>query len=184
MFDSKNLQAEMDKVALFFAEKMKAVRTGRAHPNMLDSIKVEVYGTILPLNQVANITVADAQLLLVTPFDLNNLQAIAAGIRADRSFGFNPSDDGRLIRVPIPPLTEERRREIVKTAREKVEEAKVSVRNLRQDAIKEIKKQKDAKAMSEDDAKRAEKTVQDLVDKTQDKIEEIFAVKEKELMTI
>lgn len=184
MFDLKQLQTEMDKAVAFFGEKMKAVRTGRAHPNMLDAIKVEVYGVLLPLNQVANVTVADAQLLTVTPFDTNNLQTIAAAIRADRAFGFNPSDDGRIIRVPVPALTEERRREIVKQAREKVEEAKVSVRNLRQEAIKDIKKQKDAKSLSEDEAKRWEKAVQDLVDKTQDQIETSFAAKEKELMTI
>ena len=119
-------------------DKMKTVRTGRAHPDMLDSVRVEVYGTLLPLNQVANVVVTDAQLLTVTPFDTNNLQAIAEAIRG-RGLGFNPGDDGRVVRVPIPPLTEERRREIVKQTREKVEESKVSVRNLRQDAIKDIK---------------------------------------------
>lgn len=184
MFDIKQLQAEMTKVADFFADRMKTIRTGRAHPDMLDNVRVEVYGTLLPLNQVANVTVADAGLLSVTPFDSNNLQAIAGAIRADRSLGFNPSDDGRIVRVPIPPLTEERRREIVKQTREKVEEAKVSVRNLRQEALKEIKKMKDEKQASEDDIKRLEKSVQDLVDQTQNKIEDLFAAKEKELMTI
>lgn len=184
MFDLKKYQAEMTKVVGFLVDKMKTVRTGRAHPDMLDGVRVEVYGTLLPLNQVANVVVTDAQLLTVTPFDTNNLQAIAGAIRADRSLGFNPSDDGRVVRVPIPSLTEERRREIVKQTREKVEEAKVSVRNLRQDAIKDIKKLKEAKSISEDEAKRLEKSVQDLVDKTQNQIETEFTAKEKELMTI
>lgn len=184
MFDLKRYQSEMSKVVDFLMEKMKTVRTGRAHPDMLDSIRVEVYGTLLPLNQVANVVVSDAQLLTITPFDANNLQAIAGAIRSDHGLGFNPSDDGRVVRVPIPSLTEERRREIVKQTREKVEESKVSIRSLRQDAIKEIKKLKDAKSVSEDEAKRLEKSVQDLVDKTQDQVEAEFAVKEKELMTI
>lgn len=184
MFDLKKYQVEMTKVVDFLMEKMKAVRTGRAHPDMLDGVRVEVYGALLPLNQVANVVVTDAQLLTVTPFDTNNLQAIAGAIRADRALGFNPSDDGRVVRVPIPSLTEERRREIVKQTREKIEESKVSVRNLRQDAIKEIKKLKDAKSVSEDEAKRLEKSVQELVDKTQDQIEAEFVTKEKDLMTI
>ena len=184
MFDLKKYQVEMTKVVDFLMEKMKAVRTGRAHPDMLDGVRVEVYGALLPLNQVANVVVTDAQLLTVTPFDTNNLQAIAGAIRSDRALGFNPSDDGRVVRVPIPSLTEERRREIVKQTREKVEESKVAVRNLRQDAIKEIKKLKDAKSVSEDEAKRLEKAVQELVDKTQDQIEAEFVTKEKDLMTI
>ena len=184
MFDLKKYQAEMTKVIGFLVDKMKTVRTGRAHPDMLDGVRVEVYGTLLPLNQVANVVVTDAQLLTVTPFDANNLQAIAGAIRADRGLGFNPSDDGRVVRVPIPSLTEERRREIVKQTREKVEEAKVSVRNLRQEALKDIKKLKETKSISEDEAKRLEKSVQDLVDQTQDQIEAEFTTKEKELMTI
>lgn len=184
MFDLKKYQVEMTKVVDFLVDKMKTVRTGRAHPDMLDSVRVEVYGTLLPLNQVANVVVTDAQLLTVTPFDTNNLQAIAEAIRADRGLGFNPSDDGRVVRVPIPPLTEERRREIVKQTREKVEESKVSVRNLRQDAIKDIKKLKDSKSISDDEAHRLEKIVQELVDETQAKIEAEFTAKEKDLMTI
>lgn len=184
MFDLKKYQQEMDKILEFFREKMATIRTGRAHPSMLANIKVEVYGTLLPLNQVANVVVADAQMLTVTPFDVNNLQAIAAAIRNDKSLGLNPSDDGRLVRVPIPPLTEERRREIVKQASEKVEESKVSVRSTRQDAIKEIKRLKDAKSISDDEAHRLEKNVQDLVDQTQKQIDEEFKAKEQDLLTV
>lgn len=184
MFDVKKYQAEIDQAVEFFQQKMAAVRTGRAHPSMLDEVRVEVYGTLLPLNQAANIVAVDATLLQVTPFDINNLQAIANAIRSDQGLGFNPSDDGKVVRVPIPSLTEERRKEIVKQAGEKIEETKITIRNIRQDAFKEIKKLKTDKQISEDDAKRFEKQVQDLVDKSQDTIEEIFKTKEKEIMAI
>ena len=126
-----------------FKNEMKKVRTGRAHPDMLSGVKVEVYGQYMPLNQVANITAADATLLVITPFDPSNIQAIASAIRADQSLGLNPADDGRIIRVPIPALTEERRKEIVKNASAKVEEAKVAIRNAREDARKAIKNTED-----------------------------------------
>ncbi len=184
MFDLKKHQGEMDKVIEFFKQAMQSVRTGRAHVSMLANVKVEVYGTLMPLNQVANVVVADAQMLMITPFDANNVQAVAAAIRNDQSLGLNPSDDGKLVRVPIPALTTERRQEIVKQAHEKVEEAKIRVRNVRQDALKDVKKLKDDKQISEDDAKRFEKEVQALVDKTQAAIEELFKQKEKEITTI
>ncbi len=184
MFDLKKYELEMTKITDFFRETMKSVRTGRAQASMLDNVKVEVYGTSMPLNQTANITVTDAQMITVTPFDVNNLQAIATAIRADQTMGLNPTDDGKNVRVPIPPLTEERRLQIVKQTKTKVEDSKISVRNVRQDAIKDIKKLKDAKSISEDDAKKFEQQIQDLVNKTQDQIEEIFKEKEKELTTI
>ena len=126
MFDISEDKKKMVEVIERFKEEMKKVRTGRAHPDMLSGIKVEVYGQYMPLNQVANITAADATLLVITPFDPTNIQAIAAAIRADQSLGLNPADDGRVIRVPIPALTEERRKEIVKNASAKVENAKVA----------------------------------------------------------
>ena len=139
MFDVAEDRKKMEAVIERFKNEMKKVRTGRAHPDMLSGIKVEVYGQFMPLNQVANITAADATLLVVTPFDPANIQAIAAAIRADQSLGLNPADDGRVIRVPIPALTEERRKEIVKNASTKVEEAKVAIRNIREDARKAVK---------------------------------------------
>ena len=131
MFDTKEDRKKMEGVVERFKDEMKKVRTGRAHPDMLAGIKVEAYGQFMPLNQVANVTVADATLLVVTPFDPANIQAIASAIRADQALGLNPADDGRVIRVPIPPLTEERRKEIVKTASGKVEDAKKAIRNAR-----------------------------------------------------
>ena len=111
MFDTKEDRKKMEDVIERFKEEMKKVRTGRAHPDMLSGIKVEAYGQFMPLNQVANVTAADATLLVITPFDPSTIQGIASAIRADQSLGLNPADDGRVIRVPIPALTEERRKE-------------------------------------------------------------------------
>ncbi|MBR3233708.1 ribosome recycling factor [Candidatus Saccharibacteria bacterium] len=180
MFDTKEEKLAMEKVLDRFRDEMKKVRTGRAHPDMLANIKVEAYGQFMPLNQVANVTIADATMLLITPFDPANIAAICTTIRADNTLGLNPSDDGRVIRVPIPPLTEERRREIVKTASEKVEEAKIGIRNVREDARKDIK---DAK-LPEDATKRAEKEIDDLTKEYTDKIESEFKAKEAEIMKI
>lgn len=181
MFDVAEDRKKMEAVIERFKNEMKKVRTGRAHPDMLSGIKVEVYGQYMPLNQVANITAADATLLVITPFDPSNIQAIASAIRADQSLGLNPADDGRIIRVPIPALTEERRKDIVKNASAKVEEAKVAIRNAREDARKAIKNTED---MSEDIKKRAEKEIDDLTKEFNDKIEAEFKAKSEEIMKL
>lgn len=181
MFDTAEDRKKMEGVVERFKDEMRKVRTGRAHPDMLSGVKVEAYGQYMPLNQVANITAADATLLVVTPFDPSNIQAIAAAIRADQSLGLNPADDGRIIRVPIPSLTEERRKEIVKNASEKVENAKVAIRNIREDARKSIKNAED---MGEDVKKRAEKEVDDLTKEFNDKIDAEFKAKSEEIMKI
>ena len=181
MFDTKEDRKKMEEVVGRFKDEMKKVRTGRAHPDMLAGIKVEVYGQFMPLNQVANVTAADATLLVITPFDPSTIQAIGAAIRADQSLGLNPADDGRVIRVPIPALTEERRKEIVKSASAKVEQAKVALRNAREDARKAIKI---ATEMSEDVKKRAEKEIDDLTKEFNDKIDSEFKTKSDEIMKI
>lgn len=181
MFDVSEDRKKMEGVVERFKGEMKKVRTGRAHPDMLSGIKVEVYGQFMPLNQVSNITAADATLLVVTPFDPSNIQAIASAIRADQALGLNPADDGRVIRVPIPALTEERRKEIVKTASGKVEDAKVAVRNIREDARKAIKSATD---LSEDVKKRAEKEIDDITKEFNDKIDAEFKAKSDEIMTL
>lgn len=181
MFDTKEDRKKMEGVIERFKDEMKKVRTGRAHPDMLAGIKVEAYGQFMPLNQVANVTAADATLLVVTPFDPSTIQAIASAIRADQALGLNPADDGRVVRVPIPPLTEERRKEIVKTASSKVEDAKVALRNLREDARKEIKAATD---LGEDIKKRAEKEIDDLTKEFSDKIEAEFKAKSDEIMKL
>ena len=181
MFDVVEDRKKMEAVIERFKNEMKKVRTGRAHPDMLSGIKVEVYGQFMPLNQVANITAADATLLVITPFDPTNIQAIAAAIRADQSLGLNPADDGRVIRVPIPALTEERRKEIVKSASAKVEEAKVAIRNVREDARKAVKV---AAEMSEDVKKRAEKEIDEITKEFNDKVENEFKSKSEEIMKL
>lgn len=181
MFDTKKERAAMEEALTRFNDEMKKVRTGRAHPDMLGGIKVEAYGQFMPLNQVANVTAADGTMLVVTPFDPSTIQAIAAAIRADQALGLNPSDDGRVVRVPIPPLTEERRKEIVKTASQKVEQAKVALRNVREDARKGLKAAED---LGEDIKKRAEKEIDDLTKEFNDKIDAAFKSKSDEIMKI
>lgn len=184
MFDTKSYEEKFELALAHFEEDLKKVRTGRAHPGQLDGIRVEVYGTLMPLNQAANITAPEAQMLQVTPFDPGNIQAIAAAIRGDQALGFNPSDDGRIIRVPVPALTEDRRKLLVKQASEKVEDARITLRNIRQDALKEAKRLKEAKTLSEDDVKRIEKGIDDDMASYNSKIDEIFRAKEKDILTI
>lgn len=180
MFDSKEYKVAMEKVIDRFKTELTKIRTGRAHPDMLSGVKVEAYGQFMPLNQVANVTIGDATLLLITPFDPANIANITAAIRADQTLGLNPSDDGRLIRVPVPPLTEERRKEIVKTASTKVEDAKVGLRNVREDARKEIK----SAELPEDITKRAEKEIDDLTKDFSTQVDALFKIKEAEIMKI
>lgn len=184
MFDTKPYDEKFALALEHYDEELKKVRTGRAHPGMLDGIAVEVYGTRLPLNQAANITAPEAQMLLVTPFDPGNIQNIVAAIRDDKTHGFNPSDDGRVVRVPIPALTEERRKLLVKQAGEKAEEARIALRNVRQDALKDAKRKKDAKELSEDDYARAEKLINDTVTEHNTTIDERLKAKEKDVLTV
>ena len=180
MFDTANYRKQMEVALDKFKTEMQKVRTGRAHPDMLASIKVEAYGQWMPLNQVANTTTSGPSMLLVTPYDPSTIPAISAAIRADQALSLNPSDDGHVVRVPIPPLTEERRKEIVKTASGKVEDAKVNIRAVREDARKDLK----AEELPEDAKKRAEKEIDDLTREFTDKIDADFKAKEQELMKI
>ncbi|MBP9667234.1 ribosome recycling factor [Candidatus Saccharibacteria bacterium] len=184
MFDTKPYEVKMDHALEHFGDELKKVRTGRAHPDMLGSVHVLAYGAKMPLNQVANVTAPEPQMLLVSPFDPSNIQAIAAAIREDQSLGFNPSDDGRVVRVPIPPLTEERRREMVKQLGDKVEECRIAMRGVRQDALKDAKRKKEAKELSEDDERAVEKAFDALMHTYQEKIDIAFKAKEKEILTI
>lgn len=184
MFDTDTYELKMTGALEHFEDELRKVRTGRSHPSMLEGIKVEAYGVLTPLNQVANITAPEPQMLQITPFDPSNVQPIAAAIRADQSLGFNPSDDGRIIRVPVPPLTEERRKQLVKQTADKVEETRIALRNIRQDALKDAKRKKEAKELSEDDEKRVEKEIDRLMADYQAQIEAIFAAKEKDILTI
>ena len=180
MFNTNSVKTKMTTVVEHFKEELKKVRTGRAHPDMLANVRAEVYGQMSPLNQIANVTVQGATMLLITPYDASNIGKISAAIRADQSLGLNPSDDGRVIRVPIPPLTEERRKEIVKTTSAKVEEAKIALRTARDDARKDIK----AAELAEDAKKRAEKEVDDIIKDFNTEIDKLFSEKEAEIMKI
>lgn len=184
MFDTDAYELKMAGAFEFFEGELSKVRTGRAHPGMLDGVMVEAYGSLMPLNQVANVLAPEAQLLQITPFDPANLQAIAAAIRNDQGLGLNPSDDGRVVRVPIPALTEERRKQLVKQVGEKVEEARIAMRNVRQDGLKDAKRKKDAKEMSEDEMKAVEKEFDRLMSQYQEKIDTAFKAKEKDILTI
>lgn len=184
MFDTKPYEEKIAQALEHFEGELRKIQTGRAHAGMLDGVVVEAYGAKMPLNQVANITAPEAQMILVTPFDPGNVAAISAAIRDNQGLGFNPSDDGRVVRIPVPPLTEERRRQLVKQVGEKVEDARIAVRNIRQDALKEAKRMKDGKELGEDDYKRVEKEVDDIVAKTQGTIDEMFKAKEKDVLTI
>jgi len=167
-----------------FEAELKKLRTGRASAAMLDGVMVEAYGTPMPLNQVANVTAPEAQLIQITPFDPGNLQAIASAIRDNQSLGLNPSDDGRVVRVPIPPLTEERRREISKQVGQKQEDCMVSLRNIRHDALQQIDQLKKDKTVGEDEAVRLEKMVDDAMAKTKAAVEAAAKAKEAEIMSL
>ena len=180
MYDTNEVKAKMTAAVDRFKEELKKVRTGRAHPDMLSNVKAEVYGQYSPLNQISNISVQGANMLLITPYDVSNIAKISAAIRADQALGLNPSDDGRVIRVPIPPLTEERRREIVKTASGKVEDAKIVLRQARDDARKDLK----GGELTEDAKKRAEKEIDDMIKNFNSEIDKLFAEKEAEIMKI
>lgn len=167
-----------------FQEELKKVRTGRAHASMLDGVVVTAYGTQMPLNQVANVSAPEAQLLQITPFDPGNIQAIASAIRDNPTLGLNPSDDGRVVRVPIPALTEERRREFVKLLGSKVEDCMVRLRGVRHDAMDAIGGAKKDKAIGEDDAKRLEKQIDEAMAKVKSDVDVAAKAKEAEIMTI
>lgn len=167
-----------------FSEELKKVRTGRAHSSMLDGIMVTVYGTQMPIKQTASITAPEAQLLQITPFDPSNIAAICDAIRADQSLGFNPMDDGRVVRIPIPPLTTERRQQIVKQLNEKVEESLIATRNIRHDVLNEAKQAKTAKTISEDDYNWIQKQVDETMTKIKNDIEIMAREKEQEIMTV
>ena len=183
MFDTDEYEMRMETALEHFENELKKVRTGRAHVDMLDGIMVNAYGTSMPLIQVGNVTVPEPQLLQVNPFDPSTVKDVVAAIRESER-GFNPSDDGRVVRVPIPPLNEERRREMVKKLGEKVEECRISMRTIRQDALKDAKRKKENKELGEDDVNRIEKEIDGLMKDYQVKIDSIFAAKEKEVMTV
>lgn len=181
---TRRAETDMSAAVAHFNDELKSLRTGRASASMLDGVVVEAYGTPMPLNQVATISTPEAQLIQITPYDPSNIQAIASAIRDNPSLGLNPSDDGRVVRVPIPALTEERRRDIAKQLGGKVEDAMIRLRNVRHDALDAVDKAKKDKQIGEDEAKRLEKAVDDELNKSRLSIEAAAKAKEAEIMTV
>jgi ribosome recycling factor len=177
------IKARMSKTVDDFRAHLVSVRTGRASVHMLDGIKVDYYGTETPLNELAQIKTPEANLIVVEPYDRGVVTAIEKAIRTS-SHGFNPMHDGKIIRVPIPPMTEERRKEAVKQLAGTVEDHKTSIRNIRRDGNDTVKKAAKDKLISADDEKRANEEIQQLTDLEIKRIEELFRAKEKEVMTL
>lgn len=181
---TKELQEKLSAVVDHFSGELNKLRTGRAHPSMVEGVMAEAYGVPTPLIQLATITTPEAQLIQISPFDPSTIQAIAQSIRANQSLGLNPADDGRVIRIQIPPLTTERRQLIVKQLGEKQEEAMIGVRKARHDAMDTVDKAKKAKVISEDDAKRTQKDIDELVNNTKTTLEQLSKTKETEILTV
>jgi ribosome recycling factor len=179
----QTLKQRMEKTVDDFRANLLSARTGRASVHMLDQVKVDYYGTDTPIAQVAQITTPEAQLILVQPWEIALVPAIEKAIRTSNQ-GFNPMHDGRVIRVPIPPMNEERRKEAVKNLAAVLEGHKTSMRNIRRDGNELIKKAAKDKLISADDEKRATEEVQQITDAEIKKLEELFRAKEKELMTV
>jgi len=180
---SAGLKTRMEKAVEDFRNNLVSVRTGRASVHMLDSIRVEQYGAEVPLSQVATLKTPEAQLITVEPWDKSIVGAIEKAIRASNQ-GFNPNHDGKVIRVPIPPMTEERRKETVKHLSTVLEEHRTSIRNIRRDGNDTVKKATKDKQISADDEKRANDEIQQMTDAAIKRVEEMFKTKEKEVMTV
>jgi ribosome recycling factor len=177
------LKTRMDKAVADFRNSLSATRTGRASIHMLDTVKVPYYGSEMPLNQIAQVHAPEAQLITVQPFDTSALADIEKVLRS-AEFGFNPQNDGKIIRVPIPPLTEDRRKDMVKHLHKVLEDHRTAVRNIRRDGNESIKKAMKDKKISEDDEKRSLEEIQKLTDEEIKKMEEMCKNKEKEVMTV
>ncbi len=181
--DLNKFEEKMTKTISVFEENLAEIRAGRANPAILNKIMIDYYGTPTPINQVAGISVPEARLIVIQPWDGSILKEIEKEILKS-DIGINPNNDGKVIRLSFPELTEERRKEIVKDIRKMAEEAKVAVRSIRRDAIDEAKKAQKDSEISEDELKSAEDNIQQLTDKYVAKVDEILGAKEKEVMSI
>lgn len=177
------LKTRMEKTVEDFRANLLSTRTGRASVHMLDQVKVDYYGTDTPISQVAQISTPEAQLILVSPWEMTMVAPIEKAIRTS-NLGFNPMHDGKVIRVPIPPMNEERRKETVKHLAGVLEDHKTAIRNIRRDGNDQVKKAAKDKLISADDEKKANEEIQQLTDAEIKKIEEMFKAKEKEIMTV
>lgn len=176
-----NLEAELHKIIDFFKTELSRLQTGRASAALIEHVEVEAYGTRQPIKNVANISIPDAKQIAIQPWDKSTLQAIEKGIQ-EANLGFNPSNDGTFIRINLPPMTEERRKDLIKLVWKMAEEAKISIRNVRQDHMKQIKAQE--KDMGEDWVKGQEGDIQDKIDKANSEIEALAKKKEEDVKTV
>ena len=180
---SAELKTRMDKAVEDFRNNLVSVRTGRASVHMLDQVRVDYYGTEVPLSQVAQVKTPEAQLLVVEPWEQTMVAPIEKAIRTS-GLGFNPMHDGKIVRVPIPPMNEERRKDTVKHLATVLEEHRTSIRNIRRDGNETVKKAMKDKLISADDEKRANDEIQQMTDAAIKRVEEMFKAKEKEVMTV
>ena len=178
-----NTKERMNKCITALENELGTIRAGRANPTVLDRITVDYYGAATPINQMASISVAEARILVVSPYDASQLKAIEKAIQAS-DLGINPTNDGRVLRIAFPQLTEDRRKELCKQVSKICEDSKVAVRNVRRDGMDKIKAKKKANEITEDDVKEAEKNIQKLTDKFIEDIDKIGENKNKEIMAI
>ena len=181
--DYTNIKEKMEKAINSFSERLAEVRAGRANPSILNKVKIDYYGTPTPINQVAGVSVPEARLIVIQPWDASILKEIEKAILA-ADIGINPNNDGKVIRLAFPELNEERRKEIVKDIKKMAEDAKVVVRNARRDGIDEAKSLNKDGEMTEDELKQAENEIQKITDKSIAEIDEILGRKEKEVMSV
>ena len=181
--DYKNIEERMNKTISVYEEKLSEVRAGRANPAILNKVKIDYYGTPTPINQVAGVSVPEASLIVIQPWDVSVLKDIEKAILAS-DIGINPNNDGKVIRLAFPELTEERRKELVKDIKKMAEEAKVAVRAVRRDGIDEAKTKQKNSEITEDELKNAENDIQKLTDKKIEEVDKILENKEKEIMSV
>ena len=179
----KDAAERMDKTIKALHDNLSKIRTGRAHPSLLDHLTVSYYGTEVPLKQVANISVEDARTLVIQPYEQSMVKPVEKAIM-ESDLGLNPNTAGTVIRVPMPPLTEERRRDLTRLVRQEGEQAKVAIRNIRRDANQELKELVKEKLITEDDERRGQEVIQKLTDQHIKEIDEMLEAKEKDLMAV
>lgn len=172
---------QMEQSLEHYKNQILKIRTGRASTSLLDGVYVDYYGSSTPLNQIANVSTPDARTIMISPYDKSMLQSIEKAIQT-ADLGFNPQNDGNVLRVPVPPLTEERRKEFVKLAKKYAEEGKVAIRNIRRDSMEELKKEEKNKLISEDEQKKGSEQLQKITDDYISRLDKIVADKEKELL--
>jgi len=180
----QDVREQMENAVNALRRHLATIRTGRASTSMLDGIRIEYYGNATPLNQLATISVPEPRLLMIKPWEQNLIQGIEKAIRSDASLGLNPSNDGTVIRLPIPELTEERRREITKVASQRAEEGRVAVRHARREGIDLLQQAQKEGEISEDDAHHGQEIIQKMTDEFVEQVDQVLAKKEQEIMEV